>query len=68
MYRSGILRLSAYEYIAVGVRVLVKEELCEDVVEIRMMSDRVMSIVLPFKEEVGMEAYWYASQISWILE
>ena len=31
---------------------LVKEELCEKVVEVRRRSDRVMSIVMVFEEEV----------------
>ena len=35
-----------------GVGVLVKEELCEKVVEVRRKSDRVMAIVLVFEEEV----------------
>ena len=35
-----------------GVGVLVKEELCEKVVEVRMRSDRVMTIVMVLEEEV----------------
>ena len=35
-----------------GVGVLVKEELCEKLVEVRRKSDRVMTVVLAFEEEV----------------
>ena len=35
-----------------GVGILVKEELCEKVVEVRRKSDRVMTIVMAFEEEV----------------
>ena len=34
------------------VGILVKEELCEKVVEVRSKSDRVMAMVLAFEEEV----------------
>ena len=34
------------------VRVLVKEELCEKVVEVRRKSDRVMTVVMTLEEEV----------------
>ena len=35
-----------------GVGVLVKEELCEKLVEVRRKNDRVMTVVLAFEEEV----------------
>ena len=35
-----------------GVGVLVKEELCEEVVEVRRRSDRVMTVVMVLEEEV----------------
>ena len=35
-----------------GVGVLVKEELCEKVVEVRRKSDRVMTVVMALEEEV----------------
>ena len=35
-----------------GVGVIVKEELCEKAVEARMVSDRVMTLVVVFKEDV----------------
>ena len=35
-----------------GVGVLVKEELCEKVVEVRRSSDRVMTVVMVLQEEV----------------
>ena len=35
-----------------GVGVMVKEELCEKVIEVRRRSDRVMAVVLVFEEEV----------------
>ena len=35
-----------------GVGVLVKEDLCEKLVEVRRKSDRVMTVVLAFEEEV----------------
>lgn len=35
-----------------GVGVLVKEELCEKVVEVRRRSDRVMTVIMAFEEEV----------------
>ena len=37
-----------------GVDVMVKEELCEKVVKIGMMSDRVMTLVLVFEENMLM--------------
>ena len=45
-----------------GVGVLVKEELCEKVVEVRRKSDRVMSMVIVFKEEVMRVICGYAPQ------
>ena len=35
-----------------GVEVMVKEKLCEKVVEVRWVSDRVMVVVLVFQEHV----------------
>ena len=35
-----------------GVEVIVKEELCEKVVEVRMVNDRVMVVVLVFEKDV----------------
>ena len=35
-----------------GIEILVKEELCEKVVEVRRKSDRVMAMVMAFEEEV----------------
>ena len=34
------------------MRVMVKEELCEEVVEVRMASDRVMTLAVIFEEDV----------------
>ena len=45
-----------------GVGVLVKEELCEKVVEVRRKSDRVMAIVMAFEEEVVRVICGYAPQ------
>ncbi|XP_068738387.1 uncharacterized protein [Montipora capricornis] len=36
-----------------GVRVLVKEEMCEKVVEVRRKSDRVMTVEMALAEEVS---------------
>ena len=35
-----------------GVGVMVKEELCEKVVEVRRVNDRVMAVVLIFEEDM----------------
>ena len=35
-----------------GVGVIVKEGLCEKVVDVRMVSDRVMAVALVFEEDV----------------
>ena len=35
-----------------GVGVLVKEELCEKVVEVQRKSDRVMTVMMALEEEV----------------
>ena len=40
-----------------GVGVLVKEELCEKVVEVRRRSDRVMTVVMALEEEGERELY-----------
>ena len=45
-----------------GVGTLVKEELCENVVEVRRRCDRVMAIGLVFAEEVVRVIYAYAPQ------
>ena len=45
-----------------GVGILVKEELCENVVEVRRRCDRVMAIELVFGEEVGRVICAYAPQ------
>ena len=45
-----------------GVGILVKEELCENVVEIRRRCDRVMAIGLVFEEEVVRVICAYGSQ------
>ena len=47
-----------------GVGILVKEELCEKVVEIGRKSDRVMAVVLVFVEQVKRVACAYASQVA----
>ena len=44
-----------------GVGVMVKEELCEKVVEVRRVSDRVMTLVV-FEEDVLRLICWYALQ------
>ena len=46
-----------------GVGILVKEELCKKAVEIRRKSDRGMTIVLAFEEEVIRVICAYAPQI-----
>ena len=48
-----------------GVGVLVKEELCEKVVEVRRKSDRVMAIVLAFEEERGGESDLWVWSSKW---
>ena len=46
-----------------GVGVMVKEELCEKVVEVRMVSGRVMNVVVVvFEEDVLRLIYGYAPQ------
>ena len=47
---------------------MVKEELCEKVVEIRRVSDRVMTIVVVFEEEVPMLICGYTPQSGRSLE
>ena len=42
--------------------VMVKEKLCEKVVEVRRVSDRVMTIELCFEEDVLRPICWYAMQ------
>ena len=42
--------------------VMVKEELCEKVVEVRMVSDRVMNVVVVFEEDVLRLICGYAPQ------
>ena len=46
-----------------GVGILVKEELCEKVVEIQRKSDRVMATVLVFEKEVIRVTSAYAPQV-----
>ena len=41
---------------------MVKEELCENMVEVRRVSDRVMAVVLVFEEDVLKLICWYAPQ------
>ena len=50
-----------------GVRVTVKEELCEEVVEVRRVSDRVMTVVV-FEEDVLRLICGYALQSGRSLE
>ena len=45
-----------------GVGDMVKEELCEKVVEVRMVSDRVMSVVVVFDGDVLRLTCGYAPQ------
>ena len=45
-----------------GVGVMVKEELCEKVVEVRMVGDRVTTVVVVFEEDVLWWICWYAPQ------
>ena len=45
------------------VRILVKEELCEKVVEIRRKSDSVMAMLLAFEEEVIRVICTYGLQV-----
>ena len=46
-----------------GVGVLVKEELCEKVVEVRRKSDRVMTVVMALEEEVVKIICMYGPQL-----
>ena len=46
-----------------GVGILVKERLCEKVVEVRRKSDKVMAIGLVFDEEVIRVICAYAPQV-----
>ena len=48
--------------------VMVKEELCEKVVEVRWVSDRVMAVVLVFEEDVLRLTCGYALQSGRSLE
>ena len=50
-----------------GVGVMVKEELCEKVVEVRRVSDRVMTVVV-VEEDVLRLISWYAPQSGRSLE
>jgi len=45
-----------------GVGILIKEELCEKVIEVRRKSDRIMALVLIFEEEVLRLICAYAPQ------
>ena len=45
-----------------GVGVMVKEELCDDVVEVKRVSDRVMTLVVVFEEDLLRFICWYALQ------
>ena len=45
-----------------GVGVVVKEKLCEKVVEVRMVSGRVMIVVLVFEEDVLRLSFGHALQ------
>ena len=45
-----------------GVGVVVKEELCDKVVEVRRVSDRVMTLVVVFEEDVLRFMCEYAPQ------
>ena len=47
---------------------MVKEELCENVVEIRMVSDGVMTVVVVFEEDVLMLICGYAPRSGICLE
>ena len=44
------------------VEVMMEEEVCEKVVEVRRMSDRVMAVVLAFKTDVLRLIYVYVLQ------
>ena len=46
----------------VGVGVMVMEEMCEKVVEVRRLSDCVMTVVVVFEEDVVRLICGYASQ------
>ena len=46
-----------------GMGVIVKEELCEKVVEVTMVSDRVMAFVLVFEEDVLRLTCGYISKV-----
>ena len=48
--------------------VMVKEELCDKVVEVRIVSDRVMTVVVVFEEDVLRLIYGYVPQSGWSLE
>ena len=48
--------------------VTAKEELCEKVIEVRMVSDRVMTLVVVFKEDVLRLICGHAPQIGRCLE
>ena len=45
-----------------GVRVVAKEALCEQLVEVQRVSDRVMAVVLVFEEDVLRLICGYAAQ------
>ena len=44
-----------------GVGVMVKDKVCEEVVEVGMVSDRVMILVAAFEEDVLWLIYGYAA-------
>ena len=45
-----------------GVGVVMKTELCEKVVEVRRVCDRVMTVVVDFEKDVLRLICWYAPQ------
>ena len=51
-----------------GVGVMVKKELCEQVVEVRRLSDRVMTVVVVFEQDVLRLICGYAPQSGRSLE
>ena len=51
-----------------GVGVIVKEELCEKVVEVRRLRDRVMTLLVVFEEDVLRLICGYAPQSGRSLE
>ena len=51
-----------------GMGIMVKDELCEKVVEVRRVSDRVMNVVVFFEEDVLRLICGYARQSGTSLE